>query len=66
MKTKFRLATFILLLPIIAVYYYHQAKVAAPLYPSGIALVDEDRFLISNRGEKTIALYSLRSDKPIL
>ena len=57
------------MLPVIAMisgfYGNHINKGTPPLYPTGITDISENRFLVSNKGNKTVALYPDSFDRAI-
>jgi YVTN family beta-propeller protein len=64
-KKNFRFVGLIALLLLFASYYSVQNRQGMPEFPTDIKETSGNRFLVSNKGSKTVALYTAEFDKPI-
>jgi YVTN family beta-propeller protein len=64
-KKNFRFLGLIALLLLFASYHSVQNRQGMPEFPTDIKETTGNRFLVSNKGSKTVALYPVEFDKPI-
>jgi YVTN family beta-propeller protein len=64
-KKNFRFLGLIALLVLFGSYYSVQNRQGMPEFPTDIKQTSGNRFLVSNKGSKTVALYTAEFDEPI-
>ena len=64
-KKNFRFLGLIALLVLFGSYNSVQNRQGIPEFPTDIKQTTGNRFLVSNKGSKTVALYTAEFDKPI-